>query len=63
LNVENYFQRKSGLWTDNIKSRFIEALIVKQPVPAFYFDATDDNKWLIVDGLQHLSAVKPIVTT
>jgi hypothetical protein len=58
LNVENYFQRKSGLWTDNIKSRFIEALIVKQPVPAFYFDATDDNKWLIVDGLQRLSAVK-----
>jgi hypothetical protein len=61
LNVENYFQRKSGLWTNNIKSRFIEALIVKQPVPAFYFDATNDNKWLIVDGLQRLTAVKKYV--
>ena len=61
LNVENYFQRKSGLWTDDVKSRFIEALIIKQPVPAFYFDATDDNKWLVVDGLQRLTAVKQFV--
>jgi len=61
LNVENYFQRKSDLWTNNLKSRFIEALIVKQPVPAFYFDITDDNKWLIVDGLQRLTAVKQYV--
>jgi len=30
-------------------------------VPAFYFDATNDNKWLIVDGLQRLTAVKKYV--
>lgn len=61
LNVENYFQRKAGLWSNDIKSRFIEALIIKQPVPAFYFDATDENKWLVVDGLQRLTAVKQYV--
>ena len=27
-------------------------------MPAFYFDGTDDNKWLVVDGLQRLSALR-----
>ncbi len=61
IDTENYFQRRDDLWTQETKSRFIEALIVKQPVPAFYFDATNDNKWLIVDGLQRLSAVREFV--
>jgi len=63
INVEtaNYFQRRGNLWNNDVKSRFIEALIVRQPVPAFYFDATNDDKWLIVDGLQRLSAVKEFV--
>jgi len=60
INTENYFQRNGNLWSDAIKSRFIEALIVRQPVPAFYFDATVD-KWLIVDGLQRLCAIKEFV--
>jgi len=61
IETSTYFQRKGGLWSDEVKSRFIEALIVKQPVPAFYFDATNEDEWLIVDGLQRLSAVKQFV--
>jgi hypothetical protein len=61
IDTSKYFQRKGGLWSNEVKSRFIEALIVKQPVPAFYFDATDDNEWLIVDGLQRLTTVKEFV--
>lgn len=61
VNTSNYFQRRGNLWTNDVKSRFIEALIVRQPVPAFYFDATNNDKWLIVDGLQRLSAVKEFV--
>lgn len=54
-------QRKSGLWKDEVKVRLIEALIVKQPIPAFYFDASDDNEWLIIDGLQRLSTIEQFV--
>ena len=46
------FQRKAGLWTQKQKSQLIESLLIRIPLPAFYFDATDDSRWLVVDGLQ-----------
>ncbi|MCZ2282176.1 MAG: DUF262 domain-containing protein [Bacteroidales bacterium] len=52
------FQRKSDLWDAGKQSRLIESLLIKFPLPAFYFDGTDNNKWLVVDGLQRLSAIK-----
>lgn len=61
MDTDTYFQRKKGLWSMEIKSRFVEALIVRQPIPAFYFDTTNNDKWLIVDGLQRLSAIKEFV--
>jgi len=54
-------QRKAGLWNEEVKVRLIEALIVKQPIPAFYFDASNDNHWLIIDGLQRLSTIEQFV--
>lgn len=57
LILDPYFQRKAGLWKADTKSRFIESLIVSVPVPAFYFDGADDDKWLVIDGLQRLSTV------
>jgi Ca2+-binding EF-hand superfamily protein len=42
--------------------RLIESILIRFPLPAFYFDATDDNKWLVVDGLQRLSAIKKFVS-
>ncbi len=55
------FQRKGGIWTDKAQSRLIESLLIKIPLPAFYMDATDDDKWLVVDGLQRLTALKRFV--
>jgi hypothetical protein len=57
LILDTEFQRKSGLWDLATKSRFIESLIVSVPIPAFYFDGADDEKWLVIDGLQRLSTV------
>ncbi|MFZ1808176.1 MAG: DUF262 domain-containing protein, partial [Cyclobacteriaceae bacterium] len=31
------------------------------PLPAFYFDASDEDNWLVVDGLQRLSALENFV--
>jgi hypothetical protein len=57
LLLDTEFQRRPNLWKEPVKSRFIEALIVRIPIPAFYFDGSDDNKWNVIDGLQRLSTV------
>jgi len=61
IDLYTDFQRKGDLW-DNVKqSRLIESILIKFPLPAFYFDGTDDDKWLVVDGLQRLSALRNFV--
>ncbi|MDE5944556.1 MAG: DUF262 domain-containing protein [Rikenella sp.] len=55
------FQRQGNLWTPEKQSRLIESILIKLPLPAFYFDGSDDDKWLVVDGLQRLSAIKKFV--
>lgn len=55
------FQPKAGIWSAVEQSRLIESLLIRVPIPAFYFDASDDRKWLVVDGLQRLTALKAFV--
>ena len=52
------FQRQAGVWNDTAQSRLIESLLIRIPIPAFYFDARDDDKWVVVDGLQRLTILK-----
>jgi len=61
LNTESYFQRKDDLWDKEKQSRLIESILIQFPLPAFFFDATDDNNWLVVDGLQRLSSIRNFV--
>ena len=39
-------------------SRLIESILLKMPIPLFYFDVANPDKWLVVDGLQRLSTIK-----
>ncbi len=55
------FQRQGGLWSEKAQSRLIESLLIRIPLPAFYMDATDEDKWLVVDGLQRLTSLKRFV--
>ncbi|HEY9695522.1 MAG TPA: DUF262 domain-containing protein [Oculatellaceae cyanobacterium] len=55
------FQRQSDIWTDKAKSRLIESLLIRIPLPAFYIDATNDDKWIIIDGLQRISTFKSFI--
>lgn len=55
------FQRKAGLWNDVQKSQLIESLLLKIPLPAFYFDASNEDKYLIIDGLQRVTTIKQFV--
>jgi hypothetical protein len=52
------FQRDRDIWNDVAKSRLIESILIRIPLPAFYMDATDEDRWLVIDGLQRLSALK-----
>jgi hypothetical protein len=55
------FQRNPDLWGDVKQSRLIESLIIRIPLPTFYFDASDENRWIVVDGLQRLWTMKCFV--
>ncbi len=56
------FQR-NVVWHEGAQSRLIESTLIRLPLPAFYMDATNDNKWLVVDGLQRLTSLKRFVLT
>jgi len=62
LDLAPDFQRHANIWKDDAKSRLIESLLIRIPLPAFYIDATDEDKWLVVDGLQRLSALKQFMS-
>jgi hypothetical protein len=61
INMVTDFQRKGNLWDETKQSRLIESLLIRFPLPIFYFDATDDNNWLIVDGLQRITTFKNFI--
>jgi hypothetical protein len=61
LDLQPGFQRKGGIWNEGAQSRLIESLLIRIPLPAFYVDATDDDKWLVVDGLQRLTTLKRFI--
>ncbi|MBD5448552.1 MAG: DUF262 domain-containing protein [Lachnospiraceae bacterium] len=56
INMEPEFQRHGNLWTKEQQSRLIESLMLKIPIPTFYFNAADEEEWVVIDGLQRLSA-------
>lgn len=55
INLTPGFQRKSNLWSLKQQTRLIESLMLKIPIPAFYFNAANDDRWVVIDGLQRLS--------
>lgn len=55
IDMAPEFQRYAGLWSDVKMSRLIESLLIRIPLPTFYFDGSKDERWLVVDGLQRLS--------
>lgn len=54
------FQRKE-VWDDERKSRLIESLMLKIPLPMFYVSADTKNNWTVVDGLQRISTFRDFV--
>ncbi|WP_375446927.1 DUF262 domain-containing protein [uncultured Fibrella sp.] len=61
IDLDPDFQRKGNLWARDVQSRLIESLMLRFPLPAFYFDAESEDNWLVVDGLQRLWTLKNFV--
>lgn len=50
------FQRNL-VWDDIRKARLIESILLRIPLPIFYFAQDEDGKMSVVDGLQRLSTI------
>ncbi len=61
LDLAPDFQRKL-VWDERRKARLIESILLRIPLPAFYFDADKQGRLSVIDGIQRLSAVKEFVT-
>lgn len=51
------FQRNRNLWNEEKQSRLIESLLIKIPLPTFYLDMIEGDKFIVVDGVQRLCAI------
>ncbi len=56
LIIDPDFQRNS-VWKPEQKSRFIESILMNFPMPPLYVNENEDNKWIIIDGLQRTSTL------
>lgn len=52
------YQRNPDLWDDGTQSRLIESLIIRIPLPTFYFASADNDDLIVVDGLQRLTTLR-----
>lgn len=65
LDVAPDFQRNE-VWDDIRKSKLIESLLVRIPLPVFYFDELEpkegfDVQYAVIDGVQRLTALKHFI--
>lgn len=57
LDISPDFQRNQ-VWDNFRKSRLIESILLRIPLPVFYFSEDEKGVLSVVDGLQRLSAIK-----
>jgi hypothetical protein len=60
LELAPDFQRLR-VWTPKQKSRLIESVLLRIPLPAFYFSSDMKGNMQVVDGLQRLSTIHDFV--
>lgn len=61
LDISPDFQREF-VWTEiTRKSRLIESIMLRIPIPAFYLSQDEDGNYQVVDGIQRLTVIKDFV--
>lgn len=54
--------QRSFAWQPKYRSRLVESLLLRIPIPEFYVATDESNKWSVIDGTQRLSAIFSYVT-
>jgi hypothetical protein len=57
IDLSPEFQRLRGVWDLKRKSRLIESLLLRIPIPVFYVAEDASETWSVVDGLQRMSTL------
>ncbi len=57
IDLSPDFQR-NFVWDNQRKSRLIESILLRIPLPMFYFSQDENGKLTVVDGLQRLSTIR-----
>ena len=57
IDLSPDFQRLRGIWREERKSRLIESLLLRIPIPLFYVAADKSETWSVVDGIQRMSTI------
>ena len=60
IRLSPNFQRKE-VWDNGRRSRLIESIILRIPLPMFYVSEDVDGRWDVVDGLQRLSTIRNFI--
>ncbi|MDO9359892.1 MAG: DUF262 domain-containing protein [Polaromonas sp.] len=55
LDIQPDFQRLFQ-WSEGAQSRFIESLLLEMPIPPIYVVETEENRYVLIDGLQRISS-------
>src|SRR5262245_6575322 len=61
MDLQPEFQRHAGIWTPKAKSRLIESLLLRIPLPTFYAAEGEDESWAMVDGIQRLTTIAEFI--
>ncbi|MER9683712.1 DUF262 domain-containing protein [Mesorhizobium sp. M0184] len=62
IDLQPDFQRRWGIWDNRRKSRLIESLLLRIPLPVLYMAEKDNETWGVVDGIQRLSTVAQFIS-
>jgi hypothetical protein len=61
VDLQPDFQRQAGIWSPTAKSRLIESLLLRIPLPTFYAAEGPDEIWAMVDGIQRLTTIAQFI--
>ncbi len=57
IDLAPEFQRRARIWDQGRKSRLIESILLRIPLPVFYVASDHLDAWSVVDGLQRLTTI------
>jgi hypothetical protein len=62
IDLAPEFQRRARIWDKRRKSRLIESILLRIPLPVFYVSSDSEDNWQVVDGLQRLTTIYDFIS-